>query len=209
VSEPRAASGSARTLSRDFKHVRKHTPMPHGHAFNAWVGLGVGLSVGLAVALAVHLHYRHRLEAAAATAPVATAAPLPASATATDEPIEAPPDEGGFDFYNMLPKQEVEVPDNGKGTAPRASTSPLPTGGAILQAGAFNKSIEAEKLVAELARNGITATIHRAPLEDETWYRVRIGPIATVEELEATRAKLRDLEIEATRVTPREDLPPP
>jgi cell division protein FtsN len=208
VNDARAA---ARTLSRDFKHVRKHTPVPHAHTFGVWIGLGVGLGVGLAVALAVHLHYQHRLEAATATAPVTTPAPLPASATATDEPLDAAADEGapGYDFYNMLPKQEVEVPGTGTTPPSRAASSPLPSGGAILQAGAFNKSIEAEKLVAELARNGINATIQRAPLEDETWYRVRIGPIATVEELETTRAKLRDLEIEWTRVTPREDLPPP
>ena len=38
-------------------------------------------------------------------------------------------------------------------------------------------------------------------LDDETFYRVRIGPIATVEELESIEARLAEAEIEAARVT--------
>ena len=39
---------SPKTLSRDFKHVKRHAP-GGGPAFNGWVGLGVGLALGLSL----------------------------------------------------------------------------------------------------------------------------------------------------------------
>ena len=46
-------------------------------------------------------------------------------------------------------------------------------------------------------------------LELESVHRVRIGPVATVEELETIRAKLAEAEIEATPVTATIEQPPP
>ena len=192
-----------KTLSRDFKHVKRHTP-GGGPAFNGWVGLGMGLALGLSVALAVHLHYRNL--APAEPQPAADAPPASAVAP-TEEPAAPAADAGpGYDFYDMLPKQEVEVPaSSGAKTAGAA----LPRGDVTLQAGSFKNVAEADKLQAQLAQYGIDAKIQRFSLEDETWYRVRIGPIATVEELESIRAKLAEAEIEATPVTAATIEPPP
>jgi cell division protein FtsN len=193
---------TAKTLSRDFKHVKRQTP-GGGPGFNGWVGLGVGLAIGLTVALAVHLHYQNRTPAE----PEPAADAPPASAIAPTE--ESPPaaDTGpGYDFYDMLPKQEVEV---AQGEATRSAGSAAPRGDVTLQAGSFKNVAEAEKLQAQLAQYGIDAKIQRFSLEDETWYRVRIGPIATVEELETVRAKLAEAEIEATPVTAQTIEPPP
>jgi cell division protein FtsN len=74
----------------------------------------------------------------------------------------------------------------------------------VLQAGSFKQTSEAEKMQAQLALVGITAKIQRASVDDETWYRVRIGPIATVEELQNVQSRLREAEITATAVTPAE-----
>jgi len=79
----------------------------------------------------------------------------------------------------------------------------------VLQAGSFKQPAEADKLQARLAQYGVDAKIQRFSLEDETWYRVRIGPIGTVEELDTVRAKLAEAEIEATPVTPQMVTPPP
>jgi cell division protein FtsN len=46
-------------------------------------------------------------------------------------------------------------------------------------------------------------------MDDETWYRVQIGPIATVQELETIRTKLADEDIDVTPATPAGDSPPP
>ena len=203
-------STGARTLSRDYKDVRRHKHVAVGQSFNGWVGLGVGLSLGLLVAFGVHLHYARQAQPTAEPVPAPVA---PASAAATDDPIvgtppEAAATEPGLDFYDMLPKQEVEVPAHARTTA-RTTRPPLPTGDVVLQAGSFKQAGEAEKLLAKLDYLGIDARIQRAPVDDETWYRVRIGPITTVEELQAVQSKLQEAEISATPVTPIEEAPLP
>ena len=67
-----------------------------------------------------------------------------------------------------------------------------------------------EEWAAWLALHGIESRIQRFTLQDETWYRVRIGPIGTVEELDAVRAKLAEAEVEATAVSSQVvETPPP
>jgi cell division protein FtsN len=192
---------TGKTLRRDFKDVKRHAP---GAApFGTWMAFGSGLAVGLAVALGVYLHFQNRL----AAVPEPDAGAPPASAHAPEE-TPVPGDAGPtYDFYDMLPKQEVEVPESSKHAA--APASMLPTGDVTLQAGSFKQPAEAEKLQARLAQYGVDAKIQRFSLEDETWYRVRIGPIATVEELDAVRAKLAEAEVEATPVTSQAVTPAP
>ncbi len=199
-------SGTGRTLSRDYKHVRRHTPGGAGQVFTGWVGLFVGLAVGLSVALAVFMHYRKQPPAQ----PEPTASAAPASASASEEAPPAPPPDPAKDltFYTKLQEQEVEVPRD-DAVKPGAKLSKLPKGDVTLQAGSFKQPGEAEKMQAKLAVYGIDSKIQRFSLEDETWYRVRIGPIATVEQLEAIRAKLAEAEIEATPVSTEADAPPP
>ena len=184
---------TAKTLRRDYKDVKRHAP---GAApLGTWMAFGSGLAVGLAVALGVYLHFQNRL----AAEPEPDAGAPPASAQAPEE-TPVPGDAGPtYDFYDMLPKQEVEVPESSKRAA--APASMLPTGDVTLQAGSFKQPAEADKLQARLAQYGVDSKIQRFSLEDETWYRVRIGPIATVEELDAVRAKLAEAEVEATPVT--------
>ena len=199
------ASHGGHTLSRDYKHVRRHTQGTQGPGFTGWVGLSIGLVLGLTVALALHLHYKNQI--AAELEPVPVAAQAPASATATDEPEM--PSAGGsapqdFDFYDMLPKQEVDVP-NSKRALEEGHADRLPTGDVVLQAGSFKQATEAEKMVAQLALAGVESKVQRASVQDETWYRVRIGPIATVQELNAVRMKLDAAEIYAPPVVPAGD----
>ncbi|MGB7741107.1 MAG: SPOR domain-containing protein [Steroidobacteraceae bacterium] len=194
--------GGGRTLNRDYKDVRRHAP---GQPFGGWAGFAAGLGVGLAVALGVHLYDRNQVPVP--SEPIPAPAQSPASASASDDSAVTAADttaEPELDFYDMLPKQEVEVPGKSGKAAVSAAQTPLPTGGAVLQAGSFKQSTEAEKMQAQLALVGISAKIQRASVDDETWYRVRIGPIATVEELRVVQSKLREAEISATAVTPDE-----
>ena len=197
---------SGRTLNRDFKDVRRHAPGTPGQPFGGWAGFGAGLGVGLAVALGVHLYARN--QAPVPAEPIPATAQSPASASASDDGAVATtadtPAEPDLDFYDMLPKQEVEVPGSSGKTSASAARTPLPTGGAVLQVGSFKQSTEAEKMQAQLALLGVSAKIQRASVDDETWYRVRIGPIATVEDLRVIQSKLREAEISATADTPDE-----
>jgi cell division protein FtsN len=162
--------------------------------------------VGLAVALAVHLYDRNQVPVP--MEPIPAPAQSPASASASDDGAVTTADttaEPELDFYDMLPKQEVEVPSTPAKSVSSKARTPLPTGDAMLQAGSFKQSTEAEKMLAQLALVGVSARIQRASVDDETWFRVRIGPIQTVEELRVVQAKLREAEITATAVTPSED----
>jgi cell division protein FtsN len=203
-----ADSRGGRTLNRDFKDVRRHAPGAPGQPFSGWGGFGLGLGLGLSAALAVHLYHRNRLPDAAEPVPAAVQAP--ASAAASDDGAiagtgaTAEPD---LDFYDMLPKQEVEIPAGPSNARPAGAA--LPKGDVTLQAGSFKQAAEAEKLQAQLAQYGVDAKIQRFSLDDETWYRVRIGPIATVEELDVIRAKLAEAEVEATPVSASQMAPPP
>jgi cell division protein FtsN len=193
------AAPTSKTLSRDYKHViRQSQGTP---AFNGWTGLAVGLAIGLAVALGVYLHFQGQIEAE----PQPAAAARPASAKAPEDAPAAEPPANDYSFYDVLPKQEVEVPEREAGKARTAA----PEGGLTLQVGAFKQPDEAERLQARLAQYGVDAKIQRFSLDDETWYRVRIGPVSTVEEVDALRAKLAEAEVEATPVTAEAEVPLP
>jgi len=188
----------SRTLSRDYKHVANQRP-GGSQAFSGWMGLLIGLAIGLSVALGVFVHYSR--QPAPEPRPAPTTAP--ASAQAADEAPPAVEPSNDYTFYDMLPNQEVEVPAEPARAEPAPSV--LPQGDVVLQAGAFKQLAEAEKLQARLAQFGIVAKIQRISLQDETWYRVRIGPIATVEDYEQIRTKLAEAEIEVAPVVPQAD----
>jgi len=192
-----AATPTGRTLSRDYKHVRRQSP--GATVFNGWVGLATGLAIGLTVALGTYLHYQN----------LAPAVPQPAAATPPASEDAAAPAEpaNDYSFYDVLPKQEVEIPERGAKSG--AGRTARPQGELTLQVGAFKQLPEAERLQARLAQYGVDAKIQRFSLDDETWYRVRIGPITTVEEVDALREKLAEAEVEATPVTPQPLVPPP
>jgi cell division protein FtsN len=203
-----APEGGGRTLSRDFKHVKRHTSVTRAQAFSGWAGLAVGLGLGLSVALGVFLHYRG--QPAAEAQPAAKAAPR--SDVATDDASNSTPTQPGradnLTFYDILKDQQVDVPAD-PAVKPGAKGTSLPKGDVMLQAGSFKQQAEAEKLVAKLALNGIAAKIQRFPMDDETWYRVRIGPITTAQEYDQVRAKLDDADIVATPVAPMAETAPP
>ena len=193
-----SAAPGGRTLSRDFKHVRRHAPGAPGQGFTGWVGLGVGLGIGLSVALGVHVYYKNVM--AVRAEPIPVAAQAPASATATDDATAIAASGGQpaqeFEFYDMLPKQEVDVPAAKPVSRNDATSQRLPTGDVVLQAGSFKQPTEAEKMVAQLALAGVESKVQRASVQDETWYRVRIGPIHDLAELNRIRKQLQAAEVD-------------
>jgi cell division protein FtsN len=98
-----------------------------------------------------------------------------------------------FDFYTILPgKNEPKAEQT-----PNASDSGPQREVIYLQAGAFQKSSDADNLKARLALSGLEAQIQTATLSDSSvWHRVRLGPYATPEELNRARAVLRENKIE-------------
>ena len=181
-------------MPRDYKHAK--TRASGGGQMSGIAGFVVGLAVGLSVAMGVYLFDRRpaaRL-AQSATSPLAkeeeaSAKPAPASQQAEQE----------FDFYEMLPKFEVVIPEDGGKVAPETSTGgPVAKPGAYyLQAGSFRNHADADRVRAMIALQGVESKIQKVTIDKDTWHRVRVGPITNLQRLEDTRSKLRQAQIDA------------
>ena len=191
---------------RDYKNNKRPVESPPS-ALGGFIG---GLTIGLSIAVAVYVHDRLSLEPAASKPPAAERT-SPARAPAANPPARkpsapvtaasgqpaAPPADPEFDFYEMLPKFEVVVPEQDE-TAPAQSRRPLQKPGVyMLQAGSFRNSEDAERVRALIALQGVQSKVQRVAIDRDTWHRVRIGPISNLAQLEATRSKLRQAQIEA------------
>ena len=154
---------TGKTLSRDYKHVKRHTP---GRATTSTAGSAsrVGLAIGLAVALGVHLHYQN-LEPAV---PEPAADAPPASAQAPEEPAALVESEepARYDFYDMLPKQEVEVPESAPRRTPRARRWPRAT--SRCRRAPSSRWPRPRSCRPSSPSTAIDAKIQRLSLEDET-----------------------------------------
>ena len=169
---------------------RRRQPQPASNL--AWMLLG--LALGLLVALVVYL----RSDRGAEPEPGVAARPAQASPTPrsrTDEP--EPSQDDRFDFYEVLPQFEVVIPE--VESAPR-SDAPVRAveepGRYVLQVGSFTALGDADRMQANLALIGIESRIQRVTIDDDAFHRVRIGPIADLEELNQIRRRLRDAKIE-------------
>jgi cell division protein FtsN len=137
---------------------------------------------------------------------------------ATTRPPAKPPQERKFDFYSMLPEEEVLVPAEGSAQPPElplpaatpreaaatpkpptqesTSTPPekkpaKPAGGGdyLLQVGSFRSTADAERLKAQLALKGIQTSIQTTTINGQTYYRVRTGAYDK-DQAKSMRAKL-------------------
>lgn len=176
------------------------------------IGVLIGLLLGLCLALGVAL-YLNKMNPFTAKEPkskepVAAKEPAmparsgpPAGLPQSSAPPSAPKETAKprFDFYEILPgKQEPQAHRDTK--EPEREVT-------YLQAGAFQKSSDADNLKARLALAGLEAQIQTATLADNSvWHRVRLGPYATSTELDRARAVLRENKIEPSviKVTVRE-----
>ncbi len=152
-----------------------------------------GLAVGLSVALWVYIQDRKpgAIPARAAPAAKATASKKPATTS------EADTDDDGFDFYKMLPRFEVVIPEREGRAAPDSRAAAVDEPGTyVLQAGSFQTYADADRRKAELAMYGIESRIQRVTIDEDEWHRVRIGPVADLTELNDLRATLRNAAIE-------------
>jgi cell division protein FtsN len=176
-------------MSRDYKHAKRSSAQNSG-SMNFFIGLGLGL----AVAVGVHLYDRQAFDKELATraAPETQAKAPPAPASQQEDP------RAELDFYEMLPKFEVVIPDKGKDIGKAGAQPTIDKPGAyVLQAGSFRTYSEADRVKALLALQGVQSRIEKAPIESETWHRVRIGPIRNLQQLDETRKKIREAQIDA------------
>ena len=183
----------AKAAARDYKPKRKST------GFSGWTGVLCGLVLGLGVAAVVYIK-DHRPDAA-----IAKAGKMDRRKSRGNEP----PDTGAADsgtedsaksyaFYDMLPKFEVVIPEKEKVVRPDIKSIPETRRGIyVLQAGSYKNFADADRVRAQLALQGIESKVQKVTMGDESWHRVRIGPISKLDELNRLQQLLRKADVDA------------
>ena len=163
-----------------------------------------GLAIGLSVAFAVYVKDRDLLVELATTeqSPASKQTTLDSNGESpTSEPAVDDPPTKRFDFYDMLPAFEMiitdEEPDVNEDVEPQAIDEP---GLYLLQAGSFSTHNDADRRRAELALLGIESRVQRARVNNRDYYRVYVGPIDDLDELNMTRSRLRAAKIDVMRI---------
>jgi cell division protein FtsN len=113
-------------------------------------------------------------------------------------PVPSSPPEPRFSFYKILPEKEVIVAENEiKAMKREESQGKKPAAAYLLQAGSFASQQEAEKLKARLAELKVKARLEMIKLDNTAWYRVKIGPYATLADADKVRQYLRGNKIDS------------
>jgi hypothetical protein len=184
-----------RLTARDYKSVRRG-----GLNMARLRDLGLGLAAGLLVALIVYVGDRR--------AGPGAAEPVPTPRHAVQRSVDnagisraAGADtahdgaDGSYDFYEGLPKFEVVVPEKEHGAHVDAAARIERPGTYFLQAGSYRNEADAERVQAQLARQNISANVQRVALDTDVWFRIRIGPIKDLAQLNRVRQQLQAAEI--------------
>ena len=184
-------------MARDYKNSKRRTG--GASSLSGIAGFVVGLALGLAVAVGVYLFDRRPAARVAQEAPPVTRDEAPAAGKSASA-AAAPDADQQFDFYEMLPKFEVVIPEEDGTAQPAAGPGSGPVekpGAYILQAGSFRNQADADRVRALIAMQGVESKIQKVTIDRDTWHRVRVGPITNLKQLEETRSKLRNARIDA------------
>jgi hypothetical protein len=163
-----------------------------------------GLSIGLAVALIVYLKSPTptelegqiaRTAGSAEVLPETTgpaAAPEPASTQARAEATETASDDPELFFYTGLRDSEVIVEDDEFDFGGPDGSGRM----VLIQAGAFPDIRRADSHQADLALLGIESQIVPAVVNGEMLYRVSVGPLSGRSQVNRTRRRLAEHDID-------------
>jgi len=183
-------------MARDYKHTKSKS----GGSVSAWGGFTIGLLVGLVIATAVYIYDRRPGSNIATNgAPISNEKDSNTNSTPTPDSAQSGDSGTEFDFYDMLPKQEVEVArDAAKPAGTSSAAGAIDTPGSyVLQVGSYRNFADADRVRAKLAIQGVESNIQKVSIDNDVWHRVRIGPLNNLNKLEETRRKLREAQIDA------------
>ena len=185
----------ARLTTRDYKRTSRRSL-----DFSRWREFGYGLLVGAVLAAMAFVYAGGRVH----KTPEVAEAPHPdphRAAPADNDPgtaaVAKSPEK--LDFYQMLPNFEVVVPEKDKDVKRDVPASaPIERPGVyVLQAGSYHNQADAERVVRQLALQGVQAKVQRVAVDADVWHRVRIGPITNLAELNKVRKQLQAAEVNA------------
>jgi cell division protein FtsN len=194
----------SRSMTRFASSGRKHS------GGNFLAGMGVGVLIGLLVSLGIAFYLNRT------PIPFMTAKPKQADKNGGAKPPAiaglpqggaapaAVPEKPKFDFYRILPGSEEPVTEReirerlrAKGGGQQEAAKDV----YFIQAGSFQNPAEADNQKARLAILGFDSSVEPANLPDKgTWYRVRMGPYAKLEDINKVRQALAQNGIDASLI---------
>ena len=224
---------SGRRLSvRDYKGSRRAgLALDRAWLLPFVLGVALGLAIAAGVFVAAHRHVaaevsvtasadaapsanardRKHADGGAHDPPAATQTASPGSAagssTVADNarpPAPLPTGLPKYDFYQMLPRSQVLIPE-------RESEARLPAGATVerpgvyfLQIGSYKDAAMADRVRAQAQKLGVSASVQRIVVDAATWHRVRVGPIHDLALLNHVRHQLQagNLAAMVVRVNP-------
>jgi cell division protein FtsN len=192
----------------------------------AWAWLLIGLFIG-ALAYFGYQQYQSMHTTKIDALPIPNKTPKSKDVANASEPPASGMDDSVLDtdysFYDVLPSQEtVDVPVDEvtpeqtpvAETLPKEVIAPKTAVTAVepkeitapdasryvLQAGAFERSADADDLKARIAMSGESARVEQAEVNGKTMYRVRLGPFDGAAATDRARANLAGQGIQANRI---------
>ncbi|MDH5784355.1 MAG: SPOR domain-containing protein [Chromatiales bacterium] len=178
-------------MARDYAK-RTTSRKPKSSPLPGWLWLAVGLLVGLFIAFLVYLQGQGKNPLAGISLPQPKGTSTDARAVKKEPVPKAPKKEGGinFDFYSILPEQEVVIPESELGNTPTPNAEKA---NYYLQVGSFKSEEDAGSRMAELFLLNLAPTVQKVTIDGgNTWHRVRVGPYTDRRKLDQARRKLQD-----------------
>ena len=133
------------------------------------------------------------------------------SAAVRPSPEQPAADRDGprFQFYELLPKDSISIPESPparEGVVPPPPPATVPDAQVpedtrvLLQVGSFRGFAQADEMKARLAMMGLQADVREVRIEGQVFYRVFVGPFPNATQADRWRDRLKRENIEALRV---------
>lgn len=188
------------------------------------LGVFIGLIIGILIALAV-VWFINRTpspfrapsglpDAPGSTVrngPEGTSSPSPTPVPLPGKPGDSP-QEKRFQFYDILPgksepKPSPATPEKSKAAEAAAASAKAENKGSgplSLQVGSFQTAKDAENMKVTLTLMGLEPSVQEVQVNGKQWFRVRVGPMLSFEELNRIKTELAKSGIQAVVVKPNE-----
>ncbi|WP_038053058.1 SPOR domain-containing protein [Thioalkalivibrio sp. ALJ1] len=192
-------------MAQARKTRRKPTPRKTSRPIPGWVWMLIGLGLGLGIAAILYLQGADRSPDLGALFgdPDGTPAAMPPVPATVERDTVPSDEEPRFRYYELLPEDEIRVPESERDTAAPAlppAESPSEGDPVVLQTGSFRRFEQADEMKARLTLIGLDPQVHEVEIQGETWYRVYLGPFSDEERVRQALERLRTENIEALRL---------
>ena len=179
-------------MARDYAK-RTTSRKPKKAPLPGWLWMLGGLLVGLFVAFLVYLQQQGKSPLDGISLPNTKPATTDTRAVKKEPIPKAPKKEDSginFDFYSILPEQEVVIPESELGNTP---TPTAEKANYFLQVGSFKSDEDAGARMAELFLLNLEPSVQKVTVDGgNTWHRVRVGPYTDRRKLDQARRRLQD-----------------